>query len=126
VPTYAISQDPDLKQAAMTVIHEVVDVAKAHGVHLSAEMLGDVLEDVARSQGNVYSSMYVDLQQGMRTEIDAINGQVVRHAKRVNVPVPANTLLTRLVRAHEHGHRPTIGSKEDSVYTPRASVHGQV
>jgi 2-dehydropantoate 2-reductase len=126
VPTYAISQDPDLKQAAMTVIHEVVDVAKAHGVHLSAEMLGDVLEDVARSQGNVYSSMYVDLQQGMRTEIDAINGQVIRHAKRVNVPVPANTLLTRLVRAHEHGHRPTIGSKEDSVYTPRASVHGQV
>lgn len=125
VPTFAISQDQDLKQAAMSVIQEVVAVAEAQGVHLSAETLGDVLDDVARSQGNTYSSMYVDLQQGMRTEIDAINGQVVRHAKRVNVPVPANALLTRLVRAHEHGHRPQGGSKEGTSYTPRSNVHSQ-
>lgn len=126
VPTLAISQDQDLKQAAMSVIQEVVAVAEAQGVRLNVETLGDVLEDVARSQGSMYSSMYVDLQQGMRTEIDAINGQVVGHAKRVNVPVPANTLLTRLVRAHERGHRPSEGSKEGTSYTPRSNVHSQV
>lgn len=125
VPTLSISQDQDLKQAAMSVIREVVAVAEAQGVRLSAEMLGDVLEDVARSQGNTYSSMYVDLQQGMRTEIDAINGQIVRHAKRANIPVPVNTLLTRLVRAHEHGHGPSEGSKEGPAYTPRANMHSQ-
>jgi 2-dehydropantoate 2-reductase len=125
VPNHSVSQDQDLKMAAMSVISEVVEVAATQGVRLSAEMLGDVLEDVARSAGNPYSSMYVDLEQGLRTEIDAINGQVVRHAKRANIAVPVNTLLTRLVRAHEHGHRPATGSKEGPSYTPRSDIHSQ-
>jgi hypothetical protein len=61
----------------------------------------------------------------MRTEIDAINGQIVRHAKRANIAVPVNTLLTRLVRAHEHGHGPSEGAKDGPAYTPRANVHSQ-
>jgi 2-dehydropantoate 2-reductase len=125
VPNLAVSQDQDLKLAAMSVIKEVVEVAATQGVRLSAEMLGDVLEDAARSSGNRYSSMYVDLQQGFRTEIDAINGQVVRHAQRANIAVPVNTMLTRLIRAHEHGHRPSTGSKEGPSYTPRSDVHSQ-
>ncbi|HLU34288.1 MAG TPA: ketopantoate reductase family protein [Thermomicrobiales bacterium] len=125
VPNHAMSTDQDLRLAAMEVIEEVVEVAASQGVRLNADVLGDLLEGVARSAGNPYSSMYVDLEQGLRTEIDAINGQVVRHAKRANIPVPANTLLTRLVRAHERGHRPASGSKEGPLYTPRADVHGQ-
>lgn len=125
VPNLAISQDQDLKLAAMSVIDEVVGVAATQGVRLSTEMLVDVLEGVARSAGDPYSSMYVDLQQGLRTEIEAINGQVVRHAKRANIAVPVNTLLTRLVRAHEHGHRPTSGTKEGPSYTPRSDIHSQ-
>lgn len=126
VPNRAMSSDQDLKLAAMSVIDEVVEVAATQGVRLSGEMLGDVLESVARSSGNPYSSMYVDLEQGLRTEIEAINGQVVRHAKRANIAVPVNTLLTRLIRAHEHWHHPEDGSKEDSLYTPRWDVHSQV
>jgi 2-dehydropantoate 2-reductase len=118
VPTRAVAQDPDLLQAARTIIEEVVAVADKEGVRLHAGTLVDVMENFARTTANPYTSMYVDLEQGLRTEIDAINGAVVRHARRHNVAVPNNTMMVRLVNAHEHGHRPESGqSKEGPSYT---------
>ncbi len=118
VPTGTVAQDPDLLQAARAIIEEVVAVAAKEGVRLHTETLVDVMETFARTTANPYTSMYVDLEQGLRTEIDAINGAVVRHARRHNVPVPNNTMMVRLVNAHEHGHRPESGqSKEGPSYT---------
>jgi ketopantoate reductase len=37
----------------------------------------------------------------MPTEIDAINGAIVSEARRHSIRVPANQLLTALVRARE-------------------------
>lgn len=120
VPNIAVSQDPDLRQAARAIIDEVVAVAAEEGVRLHADTLMDVMEDVVRSPENPYTSMYVDLEQGLRTEIDAINGQVVLHARRHNIAAPVNTLLARLVRAHERGHKPADGQdKEGPSYTPK-------
>jgi 2-dehydropantoate 2-reductase len=116
VPNRAISSDPDLWQAALGVAQEVVQVAAARGVHLIAEQIISGIEEVARSTGNDRSSMLIDLENGTRTEIEAINGQVVRNARRHNIPVPSNDLLLRLVRAQERGHRPTTGANEGSSY----------
>lgn len=118
VETRAVAQDPDLLQAATSIIEEVVAVAEKEGVHLHTETLVEVMVNFARSTANPYTSMYVDLEQGLRTEIEAINGAVVRHARRHNVPVPNNAMMTRLVKAHERGHRPESGeSKEGPSYT---------
>lgn len=118
VPTRTVAVDPDLLQAARVIIEEVVAVAAKEGVRLHTDTLVEMLENFALSTANPYTSMYVDLEQGLRTEIDAINGAVVRHARRHNVPVPNNLMMLRLVSAHEHGHRPESGeSKEASSYT---------
>lgn len=118
VPTRSVATDPDLLQAARVIIEEVVAVAEKEGVRLHTETLVEVMENFAISTANPYTSMYVDLQQGLRTEIDAINGAVVRHARRHNVPVPNNLMMLRLIGAHEKGHRPETGdSKEASSYT---------
>ncbi len=118
VPTRSVALDPDLLQAARVIIEEVVAVAAKEGVRLHADTLVEVMENFALSTANPYTSMYVDLEQGLRTEIDAINGAVVRHARRHNVPVPNNLMMYRLISAHEHGHRPESGeSKEASSYT---------
>lgn len=118
VPTRTVALDPDLLQAARVIIEEVVAVAEKEGVRLHADTLVEVMENFALSTANPYTSMYVDLDQGLRTEIDAINGAVVRHARRHNVPVPNNLMMYRLISAHEHGHRPESGeSKEASSYT---------
>src|SRR5699024_3112371 len=96
---------------------EVVEVAAARGVRLSNDQIVSGIEEVARSTGDDRSSMLIDLENGMRTEIEAINGQVVRNARRHNVPVPTNDVLLRLVRGHERGHEPATGStKEGSSY----------
>lgn len=116
VPNRAIISDPELHQAALIVAAEVVRVAAAIGVELNGQQVANAVEEVARATGDDRSSMLIDLENGMRTEIDAINGQVVRHARRHNVPVPSNDLLNRLVRAHERGHRPITGSQGEPVY----------
>lgn len=117
VPTRAVALDPDLLQSARVIIEEVVAVAAKEGVRLHTDTLVETMENFALSTADPYTSMYVDLEQGMRTEIDAINGAVVRHARRHNVPVPNNLMMHRLISAHEHGHRPESGeSKEGSRY----------
>ena len=59
------------------------------------------IDDVARSTGREPSSMLVDLETGYATEIDAINGAIVAEARRHAIKVPANQLMTALVRARE-------------------------
>lgn len=118
VPTRAVAQDPDLLHAATMIIEEVVAVAEKEGVHLHTETLVDVMVNFALTTANPFTSMLVDLEQGLRTEIEAINGAVVRHARRHNVQVPNNAMVQRLVKAHERGHRPEQGeSKEGPSYT---------
>ena len=101
VPNGAISAEPGLREAARMITTEVVDVARARGVSLNLEQVIAAVEEVARATGVNHSSMLVDLEQGMRTEIDAINGAVVRDARRHGIRVPANELVTALVRARE-------------------------
>jgi 2-dehydropantoate 2-reductase len=78
--------------------------------------LGEVLasiDEVARSTGDNRSSMLVDLDAGMPTEIDAINGAIVSEARRHAIKVPANQLLTALVRAREGRVRLTTEDESD-------------
>jgi 2-dehydropantoate 2-reductase len=49
------------------------------------------------------SSMWEDFESGRRTEIDWINGEVVRLAERLGEVAPVNKQLVRLVRDAEQG-----------------------
>ena len=59
------------------------------------------VEEVCRQTAENFSSMYADIKKGRRTEIDSINGAIVREGARVNVPCPRNHALAELVRALE-------------------------
>ncbi|HET6154429.1 MAG TPA: 2-dehydropantoate 2-reductase [Marmoricola sp.] len=58
------------------------------------------------------SSMADDLALGRRTEIDWINGEVVRLAESIGTPAPVNARLIALVRAAEDGGRHDWGGAE--------------
>ena len=48
-----------------------------------------------------YPSMLSDLNRGKRTEIDALNGAVVKFGRRFRTPTPYNELMTELIYSRE-------------------------
>ena len=82
------------------IVREVMAVAAAEGVKLPA----DVWEQVRRipqTMPQQRSSTAQDLARGRRSEIDHLNGFVVRRGQALGVAVPANRLLHLLVRLLE-------------------------
>lgn len=87
------------------VVNEIFAVAQAHGIELFwnkpedyVELLfGRLIPDTSAH----YASMAQDLQAGRKTEIDALNGAIVRLGKQTRVECCANRILSELVRAAE-------------------------
>jgi 2-dehydropantoate 2-reductase len=53
---------------------------------------------IAKGRGDKRPSLWLDLDSGRRqTEIDWLNGAVVRAAEPLGIPTPVNRTLTRLV-----------------------------
>jgi 2-dehydropantoate 2-reductase len=52
-----------------------------------------------------FSSTAQDLARGKPTEIDHLNGYVVRQGEKLGVPTPANRALHALVKLLESKHR---------------------
>ncbi len=75
-------------------------VAQASGVRLPEDML-DQVRAIARTMAEQRSSTAQDLARGRRTEIDHLNGLVVREGERLGIPTPANRVLHTLVRLVE-------------------------
>ena len=49
--------------------------------------------------------MLQHIEQGRRTEIDAINGAIVREAKKLGIAVPFNEALVAMVKGLEKSRR---------------------
>jgi 2-dehydropantoate 2-reductase len=83
------------------VAEETARVAAAAGVQLpyfdAAERVRRHCMDVGTSK----PSMLQDVERGRPTEIDAINGAVVRLGRRLGVATPYNEALLLLVKARE-------------------------
>jgi len=79
---------------------EAVAVAQAAGVALDEEDIAKHVQ-VTLEMGPVKTSMWQDIERGRPTEIDFLNGFVVRQGERFSIPTPVNAMLTALVHAIE-------------------------
>lgn len=87
--------------ASMTdVVRECVAVAGASGVSVAPDILDRVLE-LSTTMADQRSSTAQDLARGRRSEIDHLNGYVVRKGAEFGIPTPANRMLHTLVRLAE-------------------------
>jgi 2-dehydropantoate 2-reductase len=59
------------------------------------------IHELLAKAGPSKGSMLQDLEAGRRTEIDVINGAVVKAADETGVEVPLNRMLVRLVKGWE-------------------------
>ena len=80
-------------------LEEAIGVANAAGVSLSVEEAHEILAKIAGPNGTPgnKSSLRVDIENERPSEIDYINGAVVKLGKEHNVPVPINETLVTLV-----------------------------
>jgi 2-dehydropantoate 2-reductase len=109
-------------KVALTVSNEVYDVGTAAGVKLApvngvspSLILLRKKEDFANvarimqigfsKNGAIKPSMWQDIEKGRRTEVDFVNGYVVRKGQEVHVKTPANELVIRLVHEIEDGRK---------------------
>jgi 2-dehydropantoate 2-reductase len=94
-------ESEDTRAIMADLVDEAVAVARARGVPLLHEDPLAVVFDVARKTGANRSSMLQDFDRRRASEIEVMNGAIVREAGLAGVAVPVNTTIARLVRAME-------------------------
>ncbi len=82
------------------VVAECVAVARASGVSTPADITEKVIA-LAGSMPDQYSSTAQDLARGKPSEIDYLNGYIVRKGEQFGVETPANRVLHVLVKLVE-------------------------
>jgi len=90
---------PEIRAVMIDVVHEVVAVAAAKGVRLPD--LAEAAIRLADGMPVTISSTAQDLLRGRRTEIDHLNGYVVREGEALGIATPVNRTLNALVKLAE-------------------------
>lgn len=103
VPNGLIARSDALRELAVRIVDEVVDVAARSGVELEAALSARAL-DVAQATAQNISSMLQDVRSGRRTEADAIYGAIVRHGRALGTATPYNAAIALLLLAWEETH----------------------
>jgi 2-dehydropantoate 2-reductase len=91
---------PETSGLMERLVVEAEEVARRKGIRLEEDPIEKVRR-VAEATKENRSSMGQDVDRRQKTEIDAINGAVVREAQALGIPVPFNQAVTDLVKAIE-------------------------
>ena len=93
---------PEVEACAVAAVAEAMAVARAAGVKLSINDPRDAWIMAAEGlPAEFRTSMLQSLDKGTPTEIDFINGSVVRWGARCNVPTPVNQALVAGIKGIE-------------------------
>lgn len=82
------------------VVQECLAVAQAEGVTLPSDV-GSAVRRLAQTMPAQLSSTAQDLARGRRSEIDHLNGFIVRRGEALRIATPVNRVLHTLVRLME-------------------------
>lgn len=115
-----VIDNESVRKVALTIITETYDVGKAVGVEF-ADLMGvspsialvrsksdfenssKLMELAFANHKATKPSMWQDIEKGRKTEVDFVNGYVVRKGKEVGVRTPANELVTSVIKKIEEG-----------------------
>ena len=105
VPYGKLLESPTVKRSMEAIVEEAYRVADARGLRLKPSdaaaycelLFTRLIPDTAGHR----SSMLQDLRRGRPTEIESLNGAIVRLGRETGVAAPVNALVTRLVHAKE-------------------------
>ena len=90
-------------------VGEAVKVVKRKRIKLAYDDPIQKVESVCKATASNVSSMLQDVLNKKRTEIDFINGAIVRQAKAIGISTPVNEVLTNLVKTIEKSYEDIKG-----------------
>ena len=96
-------------------VQEAIAVARACGVSMPEDLLEHIL-NIPANMPNQKSSTAQDLARGKPSEIDFLNGYVVRKGAELGIPTPTNHALQVMVKLAERGKELSGGGRSYSVF----------
>lgn len=100
LPYGRLVQGPGIEATMHAAVEEALAVANAGGITVPGDAWASV-QAIARSMATQFSSTAQDLAGGRRSEIDYLNGHVVRLGKQFGIATPVNGTLQALVKTLE-------------------------
>ena len=89
-----------IQEVTRDLVDECLAVAAADGVTIAGDMDAAV-RNIAETMQSQYSSTAQDLARGKHTEIDYLNGFIVRRGEALGVATPVNRVMWALVKLLE-------------------------
>lgn len=105
LPIGPVWGDAFTKAQFLAACREIEAVARAEGVAVAPDVVDRIVPYVDAIPGSMRSSLLIDLQQGKRIEVEALQGAVVRRAAALGVPTPIMSTLYAVLKLHAQGAR---------------------
>jgi 2-dehydropantoate 2-reductase len=105
-----LAHNPLTREIMRQCVEEAVAVARASGVALDRASIVDAAFQLGVAMSNAMSSTAQDIARRKLTEIDSLNGYVVRRGAELGVPTPVNQTLYGLVKVLEEADRSAAAS----------------
>ena len=90
-----------LKYYMGEAVKEAINVARMKKINLSEKDYVALTYEVAKKTSKNKNSMLQDILNGKTTEIDFLNGRIVKYANKLGIEVPINKVLTSLIKGLE-------------------------
>ena len=106
LPIGPLWTDPFIQAQFLDGCREIAALAKAEGIPVAADRIDQIRGYLATIPGSMRSSLLIDLSQGRKIEVEALQGSVVRRAKKAGVAVPIVSTLYALLKPFAAGEPP--------------------
>jgi 2-dehydropantoate 2-reductase len=100
LPYGRLVQGEGVEAVMRDVVQECLAVAQGEGVAVP-EGMWEAVERIAQTMSAQFSSTAQDLSRGKRSEIDHLNGHVLRKGEALGIPTPVNRVLHTIVKLLE-------------------------
>jgi 2-dehydropantoate 2-reductase len=95
---------PEIREILRQAVSEAVRLAKRKRIKLSYDDPIQKVESVCKATSANLSSMLQDVLNKRPTEIDFINGAIVRQGRNLGIATPVNEVLTNLIKSIEKSY----------------------
>jgi 2-dehydropantoate 2-reductase len=98
-----LAENPYTRELMNEIIKEIFEVCRLNNIHLNFQSAEDYIEffysKLIPPTKDHYPSMYYDLISGNKTEIDALNGAIVKLGEKIGYIPKVNKTIVNLVKS---------------------------